>query len=173
MLAVRGAAPPAALLLSLALAPRASRRGALLSSAADGRPDAEEVVRRVSPINLAYLGDSVLEAAAREEFLWPPARVNELSAFVRNISCAEGQSVLLGRIVDGFGLTADELEWLRRGRNASGRGPNRVSPQVYRASTSLECLVGYLHLTDPARLQQLLAWIFASLREQPLQEPPG
>lgn len=53
-----------------------------------GRPAVEEVLQRVSPVNLAYVGDSVYDAALREHFLWPPARVNKLAARVRELTCA-------------------------------------------------------------------------------------
>ena len=67
---------------------------------------------------------------------------------------------LFDRLVADFELTEDEREWLRRGRNASGRGPRRLDPKVYRAASALETLVGYLHLRDPERLADLLEFAF-------------
>ena len=119
-------------------------------------PDAEEMCNRLSPVALAYLGDSVFEQAVRQRLLWPPAKINIVSSRVQKIVCAEGQAALLAHVRKGFGLTEDEEDWLRRGRNASPRGPRRLDPNVYRASTALECLVGYLHMTDGSRCQALL-----------------
>ena len=73
---------------------------------------------------------------------------------------AEGQHALLDRVVAGFGLSDGEADWLRRGRNASSRGPRRLDPKVYRASTAFETLVGALLLTDPDRLGQLWRFLF-------------
>ena len=133
-------------------------------------PDAAEQVNRLSPVALAYLGDSVFELAARERYLWPPSKVNALSSRVQRVVCAEGQHALLARVVAEFGLTEDEEDWLRRGRNASARGPRRLDPKIYRASTSIECLIGYLHLTDRARCTALLE--FCMERSSDIADPP-
>ena len=117
-------------------------------------------LNRIQPVSLAYLGDAVFEAACREKLLWPPTKVNELSSAVQAIVCAEGQYKILQRVLEGFDLSDDEHEWLRRGRNASGRGPRRLEPKVYRASTSFETLVGVLHLTDSKRLDEFLDFVF-------------
>ena len=87
------------------------------------------------------------------------AKVNELSSRVQRVVCAEGQSALLERVKADFGLSEEEEDWLRRGRNGSSRGPRRLDPKVYRASTAFECLIGYLHLTDPSRCQALLDFV--------------
>ncbi len=45
---------------------------------------------------------------------------------------------------------------MRRGRNAAAGKPRRLSLQIYQQATSLETLIGYLYLTDPHRLSDLL-----------------
>ena len=145
---------------------------------ASARPPAEELVNRLNPTNLAYLGDAVFELEARERLLWPPAKVDALSSQVQALVCAEGQHAVLQRINADFGLTEDEADWLRRGRNASGRGPRRLDPKVYRAASALETLVGYLYTCDPERLRSLFAFIFdesdvvASLLRSSDEPPP-
>ena len=123
------------------------------------RPPASEMVNRLNPVTLAYLGDSVFEMSVRNRLLWPPVKVNELSSRVQRVVCAEGQHALLEHVKANFGLTEEEEDWLRRGRNASSRGPRRLDPKVYRASTAFECLIGYLHLTDPERCSDLLEFV--------------
>ena len=125
------------------------------------RPPAAEMLNRIKPVSIAYLGDAVWEAEARERALWPPNKLDVLSSSVQRLCCAEGQHAVLQKMMVDFGLTEDELDWLRRGRNASARGPRRLDPKIYRASTALETLVGVLHLTDRARLEQLFAFAFA------------
>lgn len=66
-------------------------------------------------------------------------------------------------------LTPAELEILRRGRNAAACGPKRVAPQIYQQATSLETLMGYLYITDPQRLNQLLAQL--ELERKPEESP--
>ena len=126
-----------------------------------GRPPISEMLGRLAPVTIAYLGDAVWELEARERALWPPNKLDTLSTQVQDICCAEGQYAVLERIVADFGLTEGELDWLRRGRNASARGPRRLEPKVYRGSTSLETLVGVLHLTDRVRLAELFDFVWA------------
>ena len=125
-----------------------------------------ELLSRTSPAALAYLGDSVFEAHLREQFLWPPQKLGTLTKEVQALTRAEGQEAILIRVLDGFPLSEEERDWIRRGRNACGRGPSRVSPVTYQAASSLETLVGYLHLADPARLAELLAFALADAGER-------
>jgi len=53
-------------------------------------------------------------------------------------------------------LRDNELEIVRRGRNAATGRPKRVDPGTYQHATSLETLIGYLYLTDLHRLTELL-----------------
>ncbi|MGB6013580.1 MAG: ribonuclease III domain-containing protein [Nodosilinea sp.] len=54
---------------------------------------------------------------------------------------------------------------MRRGRNASSRGPKRVDSQIYQQATGFEALVGYLYLTNPSRLADLLSALDLSTTE--------
>lgn len=56
-------------------------------------------------------------------------------------------------------LSESEHEFLKRGRNAASNRPKRLDPEVYQLATSLEALVGYLYLTDPTRLFELLDFL--------------
>jgi ribonuclease-3 family protein len=112
-------------------------------------------IQQVSPASLAYLGDAVYELYIRSCYLLPPRRIsdyhNQVVAQVR----AEAQANHLRSLQPH--LTAPELEILRRGRNAATGSPRRLDPEIYQQATSLETLMGYLYLTDPQRLIQLLA----------------
>lgn len=110
---------------------------------------------RLSPIALAYIGDAVFELYVRTRFLMPPKRMADYHSQVVTQVRAESQaiylSVLLPYLVDA------EKEILRRGRNACVAKPRRLSRTIYQQATALEALIGYLHLTNPQRLQELLA----------------
>ncbi len=73
----------------------------------------------------------------------------------------------LDRMLAGFELSELEQEWLKRGRNASSRGPRRLNPKTYRAASAFETLVGYLHLRDQARLEEIFEFVWRS------EEAPG
>jgi ribonuclease III family protein len=49
------------------------------------------------------------------------------------------------------------LDVIRRGRNAASGRPRRLDPEVYQQATSFETLIGYLYITNPPRLWELLA----------------
>jgi len=149
---------------------RSARHAAPLLIASDRSvPTTAEVLARTSPAALAYLGDAIFAKRVREWLLWPPHKLNALAKRERRLVCAEGQAALLDRLVADFPLSEEESEWLRRGRNGSGRGPQRTSPATYRAATSFECLLGYLHYIDPVRLEQVLDFVMdaaATLEEK-------
>lgn len=122
-------------------------------------------VQRLSPAALAYVGDAVYELHIRLVYLMPPSRLqayhNQVVAQVR----AETQARHL-RSLEPY-LTQDELEILRRGRNAAAKCPKRLDPEIYQQATSLEALMGYLFLTDPERLAQILSKLqFNSVENQ-------
>lgn len=111
-------------------------------------------LRQLSPAALAYIGDAVYELYVRAHYLLPPKRIqlyhNQVVAQVR----AEAQAHHLRSLQPH--LTETEVEVLRRGRNASPKGPKRVEREIYQQATSLETLLGYLYTTDPQRLIHLL-----------------
>ena len=112
-------------------------------------------IERLSPIALAYIGDAVFELYVRTKFLMPPKRMASHHSQVVTQVRAESQAIHLSKLLPH--LTEAETEILRRGRNASNAKPRRISRHIYRQATALETLIGYLHLSDPQRLQQLLA----------------
>ncbi|NJK55999.1 MAG: ribonuclease III [Pleurocapsa sp. SU_5_0] len=112
-------------------------------------------IERLSPIALAYIGDAVFELYVRTTFLLPPKRMASYHSQVVTQVRAESQAVHLALLLPN--LTDAEKEILRRGRNACVTKPRRLSRQTYQQATGLEALIGYLHLTNPARLQELLS----------------
>lgn len=112
-------------------------------------------VQQLSPAALAYLGDAVYELYIRNRYLLPPKRIERYHRQVVAQVRAESQARHL-RSLQAL-LTDAELEIVRRGRNAASGGPKRLAPEIYQQATSLETLLGYLYLTNPERLTQLLA----------------
>ncbi len=111
-------------------------------------------LQQLSPTALAYLGDAVYELYIRMYYLLPPQRVNSYHGLVVAQVRAEMQAQQLQLLIPD--LTAVELEIVRRGRNAATGRPKRVAAEIYQQATSLETLIGYLYLTDEARLSELL-----------------
>jgi len=109
----------------------------------------------LSPTALAYLGDAVYELFVREQFLFPPSRIQTYHRRVVAHVRAEQQARHLDTLRSQ--LTAAEDDIVRRGRNAAPRRPGRSDPRAYQQATGFEALIGYLYLTDPQRLQALLS----------------
>jgi ribonuclease III family protein len=112
-------------------------------------------VPQLSPAALAYLGDAVFELYVRTRFLFPPKRSHVYHQQVVAQVRAEAQSSHLQLLLSH--LTSAELDVIRRGRNAATGRPRRLDPEVYQQATSFETLIGYLYITNPPRLAELLA----------------
>ncbi|MGF1568458.1 MAG: Mini-ribonuclease 3 [Nodosilinea sp.] len=117
----------------------------------------EEQIQSLSPTALAYIGDAVYELFVRGSFLLPPKRINDYHRQVVSQVRAERQAYQVEQLSPW--LTEAEHDILRRGRNASSRGPKRIDGQIYQRATGFETLVGYLYLTNPVRLAELLAQV--------------
>lgn len=114
-------------------------------------------IQKISPSAWAYLGDAVYELYIRNYYLIPPKRSRYYHQLVVAQVRAETQANHLHNLKPH--LTSAELDILKRGRNAAFGKPRRLDPEIYQQATSLETLIGYLYLTDPQRLNQLLGYI--------------
>lgn len=118
-------------------------------------PLSEVSIQQLPPAALAYLGDAVYELYVRRFYLLPPKRLQSYHGQVVAQVRAERQADHLRSLTPS--LTESELNLLKRGRNAATGHPKRIDPSIYQQATSLETLIGYLYLTNPQRLAQLLA----------------
>lgn len=120
-------------------------------------------VNQLSPLALAYVGDTVFDLYVRAMLLertpCPPHKLHLLSA---KRVCAAGQAAAYQRIEPL--LTEEEREIWKRGRNAHcGTMPKNASAADYHAATGLECLVGKLFLSgNDARLSELMGYMLES-----------
>lgn len=117
----------------------------------------EAQLQALSASALAYLGDAVYELFVRAALIAPPNRPRDYHQKVVSQVRAEKQAQHLQALLEH--LTEAERDILRRGRNASTRGPRRIPPVIYQQATSLEALLGYLYLRDLDRLIELLRCI--------------
>jgi ribonuclease III family protein len=113
-----------------------------------------QTLKQVSPAALAYLGDAVYELYIRRRYLLPPRRQKDFHNQVVACVKAEAQASFVQVLTPQ--LTPAEQDILRQGRNAATGGPKRLSAAIYQQATAFEALLGYLYLSDRARLQELL-----------------
>jgi ribonuclease-3 family protein len=113
------------------------------------------LVREMPLKNLAHLGDAVFELFEREKETLSAVTVESLhKQVVARVNSREQARLLL---LLKPALSDSELDIVRRARNLKPTSFRRnVEQTVLRQATAFEALIGYLYLTDEARLQELL-----------------
>ena len=124
------------------------------------RPENIADVNTMSPLNWAYIGDSVYELYIRLYLvnttnLKPHKLHIEAIKYVK----AGAQAKILSELEKN--LTEQEKEIVKRGRNAENHHlPKNATLQEYTYSTGFEALIGYLYLTkQDERLKEILNMI--------------
>lgn len=132
--------------------------GSLLPLVMAGLPElARRDPRQISPLVLAYIGDTVYDLfvrtllVERSDFT---AHGMHMEAAKRVCAAAQAEAFLRIEPL----LTEEELAVFKRGRNAHmGTVPKNARIADYRAATGLEALLGYLYLSGAdARLAALM-----------------
>lgn len=124
-------------------------------------------IHEMSPLALAFVGDAVLELLVRARLVGTTRlQPNQLHTSATRYVSARAQSREL-EILEPL-LTEAEASVLRRGKNASKASvAKHATVQEYRASTGLECLLGWLYLQGRLdRVQQLFDALWAGYRPQ-------
>ena len=119
--------------------------------------------RELSPLALAFVGDSVLELLVRQRLV----EHHRLSAGKLN---AEKVKFVSARVrfpeeeLMGPIFTADAPAVFKPGRDASKASVSKhASPEEYRASTGFECLLGWLYLNGRlSRVHELFETLWQS-----------
>lgn len=121
-------------------------------------------INTLSPLTLAFIGDSVYEMFIRTKILSMGNRpANELHKIAVGYVKAKAQAQAAHKILDL--LTDQELQIYRRGRNTNIHTvPKNADMADYRHATALEALVGYLYIKgEEDRLEEILNLAFDEL----------
>lgn len=102
----------------------------------------------LSPITLAFIGDTVYDLLVREELICEANRpANDLHSLAVKKVKASAQAKAISDILPH--LNEKELAVFKRGRNAkSGHVAKNASIGDYHKATGLEAVFGYLYLTE-------------------------
>lgn len=102
--------------------------------------------KELSPLVLAYIGDSIFEILVRTVVISEGnAPVNRLHKKAKLVVNAAAQAAMFFRIENC--LTPEEMSVFKRGRNAkSYTVPKNADISDYRHATGLEAVFGYLYL---------------------------
>lgn len=124
-------------------------------------------VNMLSPLNLAFVGDTVFDLFVRETLVCQANRpVSKLHQKATKLVKASSQARAVERIKDR--LTVEEQNVIRRGRNAhTNHKAKNMTEADYHTATGLEALFGYLYLKgETDRLRE----IFDMITEQEEEE---
>ena len=111
----------------------------------------------LSPLALAFVGDGVYDLFVRERLVCEANRpVKKLNEEKVSIVRCSSQAKLVEKLMPI--LTEDELDVLKRGRNAHTQHiPKNATSADYHSATALEALLGYLYLAGRIeRIRELL-----------------
>lgn len=104
--------------------------------------------------NYAYLGDAVWELFIREKTIHITNNAKKLHQVTTNHVKTQFQNDLLHFLEDK--LTEEELEITRRARNLPIPVGRRNIQAEYRQATAFETLIGWWHINDKDRLNEIL-----------------
>ncbi len=113
-------------------------------------------VDQISPLALAFVGDTVYDLFVRQRLVCQANRsVNKLHSLAVETVKASAQAKAGERILPL--LSEKEESIYKRGRNAHANHlPKNANPRDYRYATALETLFGYLYLKgETQRLKEL------------------
>ncbi len=114
----------------------------------------------LSPLTLAFIGDTVFDMLVRTELVCRANRpVKELHREASSKVCAAAQAEKIKQLLPL--LTEEETDVFKRGRNAHpGSVPKNQSQTDYHYATGLECLFGWLYLGKKEdRIKELYSYI--------------
>lgn len=118
---------------------------------------------------LAYIGDAVYEVYVRKHLLdQGGTKAYVLHKQATNYVSAKAQAKILNSLLSLGILTEQELDMVKRGRNAKvNTAPKHTDLSVYRLSTGFESLIGYLYLSQEIeRMEELIALGFNMIEKE-------
>lgn len=110
---------------------------------------------------LAYLGDAVYELRVREYLINSGiCKVNDLQRESIKYVSAGSQACVLEKLMDINFFSQDEIDIIKRARNAHSHSSKSTDIVTYKKSTGFEALIGYLYLNDKKRLDEVIMEVF-------------
>jgi len=119
----------------------------------------ENKIRELSPVALAYIGDTVYDLHVRTFLVSRRAgRIEDIHKAASGVVNARAQAQAAKLLADGF--SPREAEIFRAGCNAKSTPPKNMTREDYSLATGLESVIGYLSLTgQQERIETLLALV--------------
>ncbi|MFO3688273.1 Mini-ribonuclease 3 [Staphylococcus felis] len=115
------------------------------------------------------MGDAVLDQYVRKYIVLKlKSKPNRLHQEAKRYVSAKSQAKTLAQFIDNQWFTEEELDIIKRGRNAkSYTKAKNTDIQTYRKSSGLEAIIGFLYLDERSeRLELLLQTIIKYVEER-------
>lgn len=115
-------------------------------------------INEINILSLAYLGDAVYELMVRNYLIaLGISKVNKLQNMAMDFVTAKNQCRFINYFLDNDLLSEEEIDYVKRGRNASTYShPKNTDIVTYKWATGFECLFGYLYLNNnKERIEEL------------------
>ncbi len=112
--------------------------------------------KNLSPLALAFIGDSVFDLLVKEQLVCKANRpIKKLHKMSVDRVCCQTQSKYMEKLMES--LTDEEIKIYKRGRNAyTHHTPKNATNAEYHSATGFEALIGYLYLKgDINRLREI------------------
>lgn len=104
---------------------------------------------------LAHLGDAVFHLFVREKEVFHSSSAKQMHKRTTKLVSYKAQARAMQYLQDH--LTDSEKDIVRRARNMKPAAYRSADQALYRRATAFESLLGYLYLSDHARLVELMA----------------
>lgn len=116
-------------------------------------------IRELTPVALAYIGDTIYDLHVRTYLVSRRAgRIEAMHKLASSVVNARAQAQAALMLEPLF--SEREAEIFRAGRNAKSAPPKNMSREDYSLATGLEAVIGYLALTgQEARTEALLSLV--------------
>ena len=123
--------------------------------------------KQLNGLALAYVGDAIYEIYIRDYLVsLGQTKPNVLHRMATHYVSAKAQASLMQAMLAGEMLTEEEEVMYKRGRNAKSHTfAKNADVTTYRVATGFESLMGYLHLTQQKRLEELINWCIKKVGE--------
>lgn len=124
-------------------------------------------VQRLTPVELAFIGDAVYTLYMRERVIISSAGViGTLHTAVSRLVNATAQAAVLDKLYAKEILTEDELDAARRAKNAHLHSRTKAATVGdYHKATALEAVIGYVHVSGDAEREKYLLELCAELSD--------
>lgn len=115
-------------------------------------------------LTLAYIGDSYYEHKIRMYLIsLKLTDVNDLHKKAIKFTSGIAQAKIVNHFIDHHIIDEEEMDFFKRGRNASGKGRGNMDPKTYSHATGFEAIIGGLLMKEPSRadalILQAIEWI--------------